>query len=384
MKYILNIFILFIFISIFFQEISNQYIKMHFPLKLENIKILYKSKFIINYGYKIIVDYSNEILFFDYKDGNIKKINYEGFQFSLFNYYPNIETVINWNIIPQDYRISSDGLNYYFTKYSSLYLYNYYDTPKWGHYSYKRFFPNLENDNVDKCDLELAFNEYGNDEIAVYNLNNNKISVINLHDEIHNEKGTHEIIVTMDAWIAQSLIYRDEEGTKLIGIDLDGTIKFWGLHGLIFDYWDINTFKFKKPVNYWFRTAGIMKDNREKLLLYINVNDFILFDLKKIEIINEQPDLIPEVSTLLILDNGQGLVGTREGFIYLIELFNNTIIILDKYELCKGKIILNISYNTTCPRGHEMCYIFAANCGYENGYLKIFKIQNIKNRDSNL
>lgn len=384
MKYILNIFILCIFISIFFQEISNKYNEMNFPLKLENIKILYTSNFEIYYDYKIIVDYDNEILFFDYKDGNIKKLNYEGFQFAYFNYYPNIETVINLNIIPQDYRISIDGVYYYFTKNSNLYLYNYYDDPKWGHYSYKRVFPNLEIDNGFKCVLELAFNEYRNDEIAVYNLNNNKISVINLHDEIINKKVIHEIIVTMDAWIAQSLIYEDEEGTKLIGIDLDGTIKFWGLHGLIYDYWDINTFKFKKTFDYQFRTAGIMKNKKEKLLLYINVNDFIIFDLKKIEIINKQPDLIPKVSTLLILDNGQGLVGTREGFIYLIELFNNKIIILDKYELCKGKLISNISYNTSCPRGDEICYIFAANCGYKNGYLKIFKIQNIDNRDSNL
>ena len=61
---------------------------MHFPLKLENIKILYTSNFEIYYDYKIIVDFGNEILFFDYKDGNIKKINYKGFQFAYFNYYP--------------------------------------------------------------------------------------------------------------------------------------------------------------------------------------------------------------------------------------------------------------------------------------------------------
>ena len=51
-------------------------------------------------------------------------------------------------------------------------------------------------------------------------------------------------------------------------------------------------------------------------------------------------------------------------------------IIYQVYELCKGKLISNISYNTTCPHGHEICYIFAANCGNENGYLKIFQIQN--------
>lgn len=31
----------------------------------------------------------------------------------------------------------------------------------------------------------------------------------------------------MDAWSAQSLIYRDEEGTKLIGIDLMEQLNFW-------------------------------------------------------------------------------------------------------------------------------------------------------------
>jgi hypothetical protein len=197
-----------------------------------------------------------------------------------------------------------------------------------------------------------------------------------LHNEIINKQQNNAIQVKMDEVINQALIYSDKEGTKLIGIDLDGTITFWGLHGLIYDYWLINTFKFQKTSNnYYFQSAGII-GKEDKKLLYIYEDDFILFDLKEIKIINKQPDLILDVSTLLILDNGQGLVGTSNGFIYLIELFNNRIYVLDKYELCKGKLISIISYNTTCPYGHEICYIFAANCGYENGYLKIFQIQN--------
>ena len=83
-----KIFILCISISVFFQEISSQYIKMNFPLKFENIKILYTSKFGIYFDYKIIVDYPNEILFWAQKDASIKKLNYKGFQSVFFDYYP--------------------------------------------------------------------------------------------------------------------------------------------------------------------------------------------------------------------------------------------------------------------------------------------------------
>ena len=379
MKYMVKTFILYIFLSIFFQEISNQYIKMHFPLKFENIKILYTSKFEIYYDYKIIVDYADEILFWDQNSDNIKKLNYKGFEFTPFNYYPNIETAINWNIKPQDYQIAGDGIYYYFSKYCNLYLYNYYEKPKWDHYNHKISFSNLEEEDSN-CVLEMAFNNNRKDEIAVYNLNNKKINVINLYNEIKNIK-QNEIQVTMEEYIGQALIYSDKEDTKLIGIGLYGTITFWGLHGFIYDYWLINTFKFNGPLNYAFQTAGIIGKKEKKKLLYIKNDNFIIFDLTEIKIINQQANLISKVSTLLILDNGQASVGTSDGFIYLIELFSNTIIVLDKYELCKGKLIKNISYNTTCPGGHEICYIFAANCGYRNGYLKIFQIQNIDIND---
>ena len=371
-----KIVILFLFISVFFQEISSQYIKMNFPLKFKNIKILYTSKFEIYYDYKIIVDYPNEILFWDQKDSNIKKLDYKGFQIEYFNFYRNIETVIRSNMKPQDYQITHLGINYYFSRYCDLYLYNYYDEPKWQHFSHKRYFENLENYDEGNCVLEMAFNDYKKDEIAVYNLNNNKIIVINLDDEIKNKQKNEEIQVSMNKFIAQALIYSDGEGnTLLIGIDFYGTITFWGLHGLFYNYWLINTFEFGMDAKYFYQPAGII-GKKEKALLFINHDVFILFDLKEIKIINKQPDLISKTSTLLILDNGQGLVGTSNGFIYLIELFNNKIIVLDKYELCKGKLISIISYNTTCPNDHQICYIFAANCGHKNGYMKIFQIQN--------
>lgn len=376
-----KIVIQFIFISLFFHEISSQYIKMNFPLKFENIKILYTSKFPIYFAYKIIVDYPNEVLFWDQKDTNINKLDYKGFQIEYFNYYSNIETVLRSDMKPQDYRINYLGINYYFSRYCDLYLYDYYDEPKWKTYNYKKSFENLENYNMGNCVLEIAFNDNKKDEIAVYNLNNKKIIVINLADEIRDEQKNKAIQVSMDNYIAQALIYSDKEGnTLLIGIDIYGAITFWGLHGIFFNYWIIDTFEFDMPPNYLIKTAGIIGD-KEKALLYINNDAFILFNLKEIKIINKQPNLISKASTLLILDNGQGLVGTRDGFIYLIELFNNRIYVLDKYELCKGKLISIISYNTTCPHGHEICYIFAANCGYENGYLKIFQIQNERIND---
>ena len=372
---------LFLFISVFFQEMSSQYIKMNFPLKFKNIKILYTSKFEIYYDYKIIVDYPNEILFWDQKDSNIKKLDYKGFQIEYFNFYRNIETVIRSNMKPQDYQITNLGINYYFSRYCDLYLYNYYDEPKWQHFSHKRYFENLENYDEGNCVLEMAFNEYKKDEIAVYNLNNKKIIVINLADEIRDKPENEAIQVSMNNYIAQVLIHSDEEGnTILIGIDINGAITFWGLHGIFYNYWIINTFEFDMPPNYLIQTAGIIGD-KEKALLYINNDDFILFDLKEIKIINKQTNLISKASTLLIIDNGQGLVGTINGFIYLIQLFNNRIIVLDRYELCKGKLISIISYNTTCPKGHEICYIFAANCGYENGYMQIFQIQNERIND---
>ena len=371
-----NIFTLCILISNLFQEIFNQYIEMHFPLKFENIEILYTSKFEIYYDYKVIVDYSDEILFWDQKDSNIKKLKYKGFEFSYFNYYPNIETVISFNMKPQDYIINDIGINYYFSQYCSLYIYDYYDEPKWERYK-RVYFENLENIEEGNCVLEMAFNNNKKNEIAIYNLNNKKIMVVDLYKEIIDGKKNNAIIVNMEKFIAQALIYSDEDGTKLIGIDLWGTIKFWGLHGFIQDYWLINSFNFDF-LSYCFLPAGIIGE-AEKKLLYINNDNFILFDLKKVKIINQQKNLISGVSTLLILDNGQALVGTKKGFIYLIGLFNNEIKVLDNYELCKGKLISNISYNTSCPGGHEICYIFAANCGYSDGYLKIFKIKNENN-----
>ena len=89
---------------------------------------------------------------------------------------------------PQDYQITNLGINYYFSKYCNLYLYNYYGEPKWHSYSHKMSFENLENFDEGNCVLEMAFNDYKKDEIAVYNLNNKKIIVINLYDEIKNKQ----------------------------------------------------------------------------------------------------------------------------------------------------------------------------------------------------
>jgi len=370
MKYILKSFILYIFLSIFFPVMSETYnpyslyYEMHFPLKFENIKILYTTNSGI-YDYPIIVDYHDIIIFWDFKTLGIKQLDFYNFQ---------SKEIIYKNIKPLDYRLGGGGLYYYFSQECNLYLYNYYDEEKWGNYKHKISFQNLESkEEFLNCKLKMAF-EKKNKDIAVYNLNSNKIIVINLPDEIVFYKKRKEIQVTMEEKISQALIYTDEYGTKLIGIGLHGTIKFWGLHGLLSNSWVINTFKFNKFIDYYTCTnAGIIGE-KEKKLLYIYDDNFILFDLKKIKIINEQPNLILKVSTLLILDNGQGLVGTHDGFIYLINLDSNSIYVLDSYELCPGKSIISISYNTTCPKDHEICYIFAANC---DKYIRIFKIQNI-------
>ena len=197
---------------------------MHFPLKFENIKIIYTSKFEIYEQYKIIVD-DDGIIFWAQNSSSwgIKKLNYKGFEIRTFNYYPNIKTIINWNvkphtIKPQDYRIVGDEIYYFFSKNCYLFLFNYYDKPKWDHYSHKIYFSNLEDYEEGNCVLEIAFNDKRKDEIAVYNLNSNKIIVINLNNEIKNNK-QNEIQVTMEKIINQALIYSDEKETKLIGID---------------------------------------------------------------------------------------------------------------------------------------------------------------------
>ena len=91
------------------------------------------------------------------------------------------------------------------------------------------------------------------------------------------------------------------------------------------------------------------------------------------------PSPINNALTVLTLNNGDFLVGTKEGYIYLLEyVYENKkkeINILDKYNICDGSPIKHITYDNNCPKNSEKCYIFIANCGN----LKVFRIGAYRN-----
>ena len=55
------------------------------------------------------------------------------------------------------------------------------------------------------------------------------------------------------------------------------------------------------------------------------------------------------------------MIGTNEGYIYLISYNNNELKIIDDKQIC-DKPIYSLSYDNNCLKGTLSCYKFVANC----------------------
>ena len=73
--------------------------------------------------------------------------------------------------------------------------------------------------------------------------------------------------------------------------------------------------------------------NKKDKLLYI-VDRLILYDLKDFKTISTL--LLNKLSTVFTLKNGNALIGTEDGFIYLIKYNNKNLNLVDGYNVCNG------------------------------------------------
>ena len=171
--------------------------------------------------------------------------------------------------------------------------------------------------------------------------------------------------------------------TLLIGIDQSGQINIWNIQGA-YSFLDsfsnnrlIKNFKFD---NFIFKTGGRVAETiswygYSKKLLYINNYNLILIDLQDLEIKVKKKVKFYGTSLLMFQEQmKQGLIGTSDGYIYLITVGESDISINDKYKICPGTTVKSISNNKTSPTDLEITYLFIVNCGY----YKIFQLKNPK------
>ena len=112
-----------------------------------------------------------------------------------------------------------------------------------------------------------------------------------------------------------------------------------------------------------------------KKLLYINNYNLILIDLQDLEIKVKKKVKFYGTSLLMFQEQmKQGLIGTSDGYIYLITVGESDISINDKYKICPGTTVKSISNNKTSPTNLDITYLFIVNCGY----YKIFQLKNPK------
>ena len=365
---------------------SNEYIKMEYPLTLSNVEILYTSTYeipmqtpMVDYKREFIILEKNRLTQTRIKDGLFGIYKDYNILFSEYQY--------NYEIKPLNYII----FEYFFSNKCDILIFHYYENEKfkWGHPRLKINCDQLKKNGKCKQNLEVSDPDYNL--FAVYNVENNLISVIE-YQIFQNEIKTI-FTYSMEFNIVQALIYKyyyksSDVGylqyTLLIGIDESGSIDIWNIQGS-YSFLDIistnrliKSFKFEK-LYYQIkgaRVAEIVKwHGFEKKLLYINNNNLILIDLYDLEIKVNQEVNFYGTYILMIKNEKQGLIGTKNGFIYLITVHETYISINDKYEICPGTKIKSISYNKTSPTDLEMTFLFIVNCGY----YKIFQIKNRKN-----
>ena len=218
--------------------------------------------------------------------------------------------------------------------------------------------------------LRIYFDTNSKD-AAVYNYNrSHKIKVFNFYILNRGDfKNSYEVEAKYN--VIQSLIYSyGDKKSILIVIDNFG-IRFHNLRGSYSFFKDLfkNGRLIKEYDFNWDGKAAFIDDGRK--LLYIYNHNFVVFELADFEIINQTNNFIigEKLECLLGLQDGNALVGTNNGNIYLIGYKNNEITILDKRKIC-DESVTSLSYNNNCAENSKERYKFVANCRY----LLIFEI----------
>lgn len=248
------------------------------------------------------------------------------------------------------------------------------DTLK-GHKIFDRTFNELFGDGCYST-LDMFYEDKEKD-VAVYNTQNNKITVFNLKEK--NIYGTNDNVVgkvEMDYNIKKALIYNyGDNKSILIGIDYD-KINFYNLRR--YRTWGdfflgrqlTHSLKFNQycPSNYRPKIAGIMEiDNKKDKLLFFDC--FIhLFDLKTFKSINSL--FIDNPTSVFTTKKGTAFIGNKSGNIYLINYRNGKLNILDQFNVCDGEII-----DVSCD--DDVRYLLVQ-CEEKNGiFLKHISLGNI-------
>ena len=331
------------------------------PKDLRKIQIIYKSFFEIANDEPIITyDYVYFI-----SDGIAKGFNYKKLGlFSTANVFK-----LYGNTLRKPLLYINTPIEFYsafFTK--DHYIYIYEESGSDTCYNQKKCL--TFNDMGKASDSLRIYFDTNSKDAAVYNYNrSNKIKVFSFIDLYY---GNFKIIYEVKAKynVIQSLIYSYEDNKSiLIVIDNIG-IRFYNLRGAYSFKDHFTNGRLIKEYDFnWKGKAAFINDGRK--LLYIYNHNFVVFELAKFGIINQKNNFIvgDKLECLLGLKDGNALVGTNNGNIYLIGYKNNEITILDKRKICDESVI-SLSYNNHCEENTKACYKFVANCRY----LLIFEI----------
>lgn len=248
------------------------------------------------------------------------------------------------------------------------------DTLK-GHKIFERTFNELSGDQCYST-LDMFYEDKEKD-VAVYNTQNNKITVFNLKEK--NIYGTNDNVigkVEMDYNVKQALIYNyGDNKSILIGID-SHNINFYNLRRKRTwgDFFLRRKLTHSLKLNEYFysyygrKIAGIMEvDNKKDKLLFIDYS-VNLFDLNTFKSINSL--YINNPTSVFTTKKGSAFIGNKSGNIYLINYRNQKLNILEQFNVCNGEI-LDISCDD------DVRYLLVQ-CEEKNGiFLKHISLGNI-------
>ena len=201
---------------------------------------------------------------------------------------------------------------------------------------------------------------------AVYNYErNNKIIILDLEKLKKGENKEDYIILEVknSYSISRTMIYSNLKEDKSVLIITDGSgIKFYNLKGYLSSFWSNKEGKLidsKEGGN-----NGLIDFIDGDKLLYAFYNNFRVFELDSLKEIYQKDYLLDEgeyIKCLLGLKDGNVLVGTNEGYIYLLSYSNNELKFIDYKKIC-NEPVYSLSFTNNCQEGTLSCYKFAANC----------------------
>ena len=209
--------------------------------------------------------------------------------------------------------------------------------------------------------------DYKTNYAAIYNYARNKeIFVLNLEKfkKYGNIKDSKIATIKNDYYVLKSLIYSNKEGDKslLIVTDDDG-VRFYDLQGYSSSWPWNNPGELKESYNEGYR--GFIDFISGDKLLYATTQYFKVFELDPIKKIYEKYYSLyygDYIKCLLGLKDGNVLIGSDLGYIYLISFNSGSLEIIDDIKIC-DEPVYSLSYTNNCVDGTSSCYKLAANCG---------------------